>query len=65
MSGYRFDDSPETAVKLQRLAREQMKQRLLQDILMDITICKLEGFDYKEYLLELKSEIDVFIKQEK
>lgn len=63
MSGYSFEHSPETAVKLQRLAREQMKQRLLQDILMDITICKLEGFDYKEYLLELKEEIDRFIKE--
>lgn len=29
---------------------------------MDITICKLQGFDYKEYLLELKAEIDRFIK---
>lgn len=56
MSGYRFEHSPETAEKLQRLAREQMKQRLLQDILMDITICKLEGFDYK-------AEIDRFIKE--
>ena len=42
------------AKALQQLAREEMKHRLLADILTDINVCKIEGWDYKEYLLELK-----------
>lgn len=47
---------------LNRLAREQMKYRLLADIRADIEVCKLEGFDYKEYLFELKDIIDGFLR---
>lgn len=43
-------------------AREQMKLKLLQDIRADIEVCKLEGFDYKQYLLELKEIIDGFLE---
>ena len=45
----------ETSKALQRLAREQLKLRLLADIACDIQICKIEGWQYKEYLLELKN----------
>lgn len=48
-------------VALNRLAREQMKLRLMYDIRTDIEVCKLEGIDYKEYLQELKSIIDGFL----
>lgn len=48
---------------LNKLAREQMKLRLLQDIRADIEICKLEGMDYKEYLLELKDIVDGILKE--
>ena len=48
---------------LNKLAREQMKLRLLQDIRTDIEICKLEGMDYKEYLLELKDIVDGILKE--
>ena len=48
-------------VALNRLAREQLKLRLMQDINIDIQVCKLERIDYKEYLLELKSIIDGFL----
>ena len=37
-------------VALNRLAREQLKLRLMQDINIDIQVCKLERIDYKEYL---------------
>ena len=47
---------------LNKLAREQMKLRLLQDIRTDIEICKLEGINYKDYLLELKDMIDGFLR---
>lgn len=40
------------------LARKQMIHRLLADIMMDISICQLEGYDYKEYIEELKEAID-------
>ena len=47
---------------LNRLAREQMKYKLLQDIRIDIEICRLEGLDYKEYLFEIKEIIDGFLR---
>ena len=50
---------------LNKLAREQMKLRLLQDIRTDIEVCKLEGWDYKQYLRELKDIIDGILKEEK
>lgn len=42
------------------LAREQLKLKLLNDIRLDIEICKIENWDYKEYLSELKELIDSF-----
>jgi hypothetical protein len=53
----------EVGQALNKLAREQMKLRLLQDIRADIEICKLEGMDYKEYLLELKDIVDGILKE--
>ena len=38
---------------LNRLAREQAKEKLLRDVLFDLNVCKLEGWDAKEYLDEL------------
>lgn len=34
---------------LQMLARHQMIQRLLQDVLFDVQVCRLEGWDAGEY----------------
>lgn len=48
-------------IALNSLAREQMKLKLLQDIRVDIEVCKLEGIDYKQYLLELKDIVDSFL----
>lgn len=50
-------------IVLNLLAREQMKLRLMQDIRVDIEVCKLEGIDYKKYLLELKEIIDYFLRR--
>ena len=52
-------------IALNSLAREQMKYKLMDDILADIEVCKLEGIDYKEYLRELKSIVDGFLRCEK
>ena len=38
---------------MNRLAREQMKKKLLSDILTDLTVCELEGIPKTEYLDEL------------
>ena len=55
----------EVGQALNKLAREQLKLRLLQDIRVDIEVCKLEGINYKDYLLELKDMIDGFLKEDK
>ena len=52
----------EIAKALNKLAREKMKYNLLKDLRVDIEICKLEGWDYKVYLLELKEIIDSFMR---
>lgn len=40
-------DTQEKADAINRLAREQMKLKLLQDIMVDLTICEIEGYDKK------------------
>lgn len=45
---------------LQRLAREQIKTKLLADIRTDLMICQLEGWDQLEYLNELHQLISHF-----
>ncbi len=45
---------------LNDLCREQMICKLLADINMDLTVCELEGWDKREYILRLKAEIDHF-----
>lgn len=52
----------ETRRTLNRVAREQMKERLMRDILADMTVCELEGWNRMEYLNELKELIDSFTK---
>lgn len=46
-------DTPEMRHLLNRAAREQLKQRLLADVLMDMNICKIEGWDRLEFVNEL------------
>ena len=46
-------DTPEMRRLLNRAAREQLKQRLLADVLMDMRICDLEGWDKLEFINEL------------
>lgn len=38
---------------LNQLAREQMKRKLLCDILVDLTVCDLEGWSRDDYLRDL------------
>lgn len=46
---------------LNDLARKKVQEKLLQDILFDMNVCKLEGWDHKEYLFELENLIDRLI----
>lgn len=52
------------APRLNQLAREQMKHKLLTDILIDLTICEVEGWDKTEYLKDLHKLIDSLTPQE-
>lgn len=51
---------PGTAKALQTLAREQAKYNLMKDIAADITVCRIEGWDYNEFLDDLAELIDHF-----
>lgn len=45
---------------LQRLAREEIKMKLLIDLRIDMEVCMLEGWDKTEFLKELKELINSF-----
>ena len=51
-------DTQEKVDAINRLAREQMKLKLLQDIRVDLMICEIEGYDKKQYINELRDIID-------
>lgn len=65
MKNFRLQNkAPEADRKaLNTLAREQLKFKLLNDIRLDIEVCKIEGWDYKVYLMELKEIIDSFTRK--
>lgn len=58
------DHDENIGLALNRLARESMKLRLLNDIRVDMEVCKLEGVSQLEYLKELKEIIDSFLVKE-
>ena len=51
-------DDRELGIALNRLAREQMKTRLLADIACDMQVCALEGIDPMEYVEEMMGEVE-------
>lgn len=48
-------DTAETRKKMQELARHQMICRIHADVLMDIQICEVEGWDKMEYITQLRT----------
>ena len=44
-----FPDTKETRYRLQELARHRMIASLYADILLDLHVCEIEGFDKTEY----------------
>lgn len=65
MKNYRLKENALEADRkaLNKLTREQLKLKLLNDIRLDIEVCKIEGWDYKVYLMELKEIIDSFTRK--
>ena len=55
-------DNSETRLKLNQLAREQLKLKLLIDLSIDIQICKLENWNYQNYIIELLELLKTFLK---
>ena len=47
-------------IALNVLARHQTIYNLYRDILIDMMVCEIEGWDKKEYLNQLKSVIEHF-----
>lgn len=58
MTGVILMGGQEASRQLNRLARERMKQRLLSDILVDLQVCELEGWNKLEYITELRDMLD-------
>lgn len=58
MTGVNLIGGKEASRQLNRLARERMKQRLLNDILVDLQVCELEGWDKLEYIAELRDMLN-------
>ena len=48
------NNTPFPAKTINELARKRFQEQLLKDILCDLVICKLEGWNEKEYIEELK-----------
>ena len=48
----------EISKALNDLARHRMIMRLLADIRIDIEVCRIEGWDVKEYIRMLQTEIN-------
>lgn len=46
------------AKTVNELARLKFKEQILKDIIFDLTVCELEGWDKKEYINEIKNLID-------
>ena len=65
------DDEPEVVIDenyvktVNELARKKFEHRLLQDIMTDLMICDIEGWDKQEYIKELKQLISSIGKQRK
>lgn len=60
--GVIFEGGEETRRKAQELARHQMIVKLEADILFDMQVCEIEGWDKTEYLKMLEDLIEGFMR---
>lgn len=54
----RNDEEVATAKALNNLARHKMIHRVLADIVVDMQICEIEGWDKTEYIRILQDELN-------
>lgn len=54
------DLTPEERYKMQKIARHQMRCKLLADIQADMVACQLEGWDQTEYIRGLQELLNGF-----
>ena len=47
---------------LNNLSREGMKKKILKDICFDLMVCKIEGWDHKDYINELFELIQSLVR---
>ena len=59
------DLDKETRRAMQLVAREEMKMRIYADILADIMICDIEGWDKMEYIIELQDMLNTLTERAK
>lgn len=50
----------ETARAFNNLARHQMIKKIYSDILCDMTVCEIEGWDRLEYIKQLQDVLNHF-----
>ena len=48
------------AKKVNYLARKCFQEQILKDIIFDLTVCEIEGWDKKEYIKEIRKLINSF-----
>ena len=63
MASYKFDNSKETARALNDLARHQKIAELYADILADMKVCEIEGWDKLEYIHLLQDLLNSLTKE--
>lgn len=61
----KLDLDYETLLAMQRVAREEMKHRIYSDILVDMMVCDIEGWDKMEYIIELQDMLNTLTKRAK
>lgn len=49
---------PFPAKSINKLARDRFKEQILKDIMFDLTVCEIEGWDKLEYIRDLKKLIN-------
>ena len=59
MSGIQFvPDTEYTRYELQKLTRERFIEYMLAEILFDLNVCALEGWDQMEFIDRIKHELE-------
>lgn len=48
------------AKKVNELARKRFLEQILKDIMFDLTVCEIEGWNKKEYIKEIRKLINSF-----